>query len=169
MRPLLRMPGPVLIFSRPFGGPGEAWAGGTLKADPAVCRPMLRLCALAMLGLAMQASAAIDPQQQLRGEKVYERCAACHAIERNRTGPQHCGLFGRKAGQAPGYADYSQAMRKSGIVWSAATLDQFLRDPVQRVPGTTMGYAGVKDPGERSDLIAWLQEATRAGVHCHTE
>lgn len=102
----------------------------------------------------------------LRGEQVYARCAACHAIEANRTGPQHCGLFGRRAGTAPGFDSYSQAMRDSGIVWNERSLDTFLEDPTRVVPGTAMGYAGVKDPRERSDLIAWLREATRPGAGC---
>lgn len=101
-----------------------------------------------------------------RGEEIYARCAACHAIESNRTGPQHCGLFGRRAGTAPGYDNYSKAMRASGIVWNADTLDRFLLAPLQAVPGTTMGYAGIKDKQERAELIAWLRHATRPGTAC---
>jgi cytochrome c len=101
-----------------------------------------------------------------RGEQIYTRCAACHAVEANRTGPQHCGLFGRRAGTAPGFSTYSKAMRDSKIVWDARTLDTFLRDPIKAVPGTAMGYAGVKDPKERAELIAWLREFTRPGQSC---
>jgi cytochrome c len=111
-------------------------------------------------------SAAVDAGALQRGEQIYSRCAACHGIEGNRTGPQHCGLFGRRAGTAPGFAMYSQAMRESAIVWDARTLDRFVADPMKAVPGTAMGYAGVKDPKERADLIAWLQQATRAGRSC---
>jgi len=101
-----------------------------------------------------------------RGEQIYARCAACHAVEANRTGPQHCGLFGRRAGTAPGFDTYSKAMRDSNIVWSEHSLDLFLEAPTRAVPGTAMGYAGVKDPRERADLIAWLREATLPGVRC---
>jgi cytochrome c len=104
-----------------------------------------------------------------RGEQVYARCIACHAIEANRTGPQHCGLFGRRAGTAPGFTGYSKALQASKIVWNAQTLDRFLQDPMKAVPGTTMGYAGVKDPKERADLIAWLGVATRPGQGCTPE
>jgi cytochrome c len=93
-----------------------------------------------------------------RGEEVYGRCLACHAIAYDRTGPHHCGLFGRKAGSVPGFA-YSEAMKKSGIVWNARTLDRFIKDPLKTVPGTAMGYDGVKDPKERADLIAYLAAA----------
>ncbi len=113
------------------------------------------------------AGAATDAAALRRGEQIYERCAACHSIEGNRTGPQHCGLFGRRAGTAPGYDGYSPAMRNSGIVWNERTLDRFLQDPTKMVPGTAMGYAGIQDARERADLIAWLHEATRPGKACH--
>jgi cytochrome c len=94
-----------------------------------------------------------------RGEAIYARCGACHALESNRTGPRHCGLFGRRAGAVAGF-EYSNAMKRSGIVWNAQTLDRFLADPLRAVPGTTMTYAGVTDPQERADLIAYLRVAT---------
>jgi cytochrome c len=101
----------------------------------------------------------------VRGERIYERCGACHSLERNRTGPKHCGLFGRRAGSLPGYA-YSRAMMKSGITWDAGTLDRFLVDPLKAMPGTKMGYAGVKDPTDRSDLLAYLEHASRDPALC---
>ncbi len=93
-----------------------------------------------------------------RGRAIYDRCIACHALDRDRVGPRHCGLFGRRAGTVPNF-QYSEAMRRSGIVWSDETLDRFLADPLKTVPGTTMGYAGIKKADERRDLIAWLQQA----------
>lgn len=99
-----------------------------------------------------------------RGETVYSRCLACHALAYNRTGPQHCGLFGRKAGSLPGF-DYSAAMKNSKIVWDDKTLNWFLTDPMAAVPGTSMGYAGIKDAQERADLIAYLKKAN-AGPEC---
>ena len=100
-----------------------------------------------------------------RGEEIYSRCLACHALAYDRVGPRHCGLFGRRAGSVPGF-DYSDAMRKSGIVWDAATLDRFLAAPTRVVPGTTMGYAGIPDPAERNALIAWLRDASRSAKSC---
>jgi cytochrome c len=129
-------------------------------------RALSAVVSLTILALAGMAGAATDDGALRRGEQVYARCAACHAVESNRTGPQHCGLFGRRAGTAPGFTAYSQALRDSKIVWDARSLDVFLQDPMKAVPGTTMGYAGVKDPKERSDLIAWLRESTRAGQSC---
>lgn len=131
---------------------------------PAV-RSVFALTGLLMAGNAI-AAASPDEAALRRGEQIYTRCAACHAIDSNRTGPQHCGLFGRRAGTAPGFTGYSKAMRHSKIVWNAGSLDHFLQDPMKAVPGTAMGYAGIKDPQERSDLIGWLSAATRPGRTC---
>ena len=92
------------------------------------------------------------------GKAVYDRCLACHALAYDRTGPRHCGLFGRRAGGVKEFA-YSGAMKRSGIVWNEKTLDRFLANPLAAVPGTAMGYAGVTDARERANLIAWLRQA----------
>ena len=92
----------------------------------------------------------------LRGEQVYTRCLACHALAYDCVGPRHCGLFGRRASSVPGFS-YSAAMKKSGIVWNAKTLDRFLTRPLKMVPGSAMTYDGVADPKERADLIACLE------------
>lgn len=101
----------------------------------------------------------------VRGEAIYGRCQACHALAYNRTGPRHCGLFGRRAGSLPDF-NYSDAMRRSGIVWDAVTLDRFLISPTTVVTGTYMGYAGVTDAQERADLISWLKQATSSKTNC---
>lgn len=92
------------------------------------------------------------------GEAIYARCQACHSLAYNRTGPKHCGLIGRRAGSVPGFV-YSGAMKHSQIVWSKKTLNRFLANPMKVVPDTTMGYAGVKNKKERTDLIAYLEQA----------
>jgi cytochrome c len=99
------------------------------------------------------------------GVQIYQRCLACHSLEHNRSGPRHCGLFGREAGSLPGYA-YSKAMKASGITWDTQELDRFLENPLKSLPGTKMAYAGVKDPQERADLIAYLKQATRDPAIC---
>lgn len=94
------------------------------------------------------------------GENVYQRCIACHSLDRNRTGPKHCGVFGRAAGAVPEFG-YSDALRRSGIVWTEEVLDKFLADPLATVPGTTMGFAGIKDDEERRSIIEYLKYASR--------
>jgi cytochrome c len=110
---------------------------------------LLALCAAAPAGAAPDA---------LRGEQIYTRCLACHALAYDRVGPRHCGLFGRLAGSAPGF-EYSPAMKNSKITWDEKTLDRFLAKPLAMVPGSTMTYDGVPDPKERADLLAYLKRA----------
>ena len=119
--------------------------------------PCLALAAFLVASGASPASAG----DAKAGEAIYERCAACHSLAHDRTGPRHCGLIGRRAGSVPGFA-YSDAMKKSKIVWNARTLDRFLAAPLSAVPGTSMGYAGLTDSTERADLIAFLGQAGRA-------
>jgi cytochrome c len=102
-----------------------------------------------------------SPSDVAAGREVYERCGACHSLEIDRVGPRHCGVFGRRAGSVPGFA-YSNAMRDSGIVWNRQTLDAFLADPLGTVPGTFMTYAGIQDREERTQLLAFLEVATRS-------
>ena len=109
------------------------------------------------LALAACAAASAAPDA-VRGEQVYARCLACHALAYDRVGPRHCGLLGRRAGSVPGFA-YSRAMKDSGIVWDEVALDRFLADPTGTVPGTTMTYAGIPEAQSRADLIAYLKQA----------
>ena len=117
----------------------------------------MRHAALALL-LAVLPALALAAGDPARGEKIYERCAACHSLTTDRTGPHHCGLLGRKAGSVSGF-EYSKAMKESKITWNERTLDRFLANPLKAVPGTSMGYAGIPDAGERRDLIAYLAHA----------
>jgi cytochrome c len=96
-----------------------------------------------------------------RGEKIYDRCMACHSLDRDRTGPHHRGVVGRRVASVSGF-NYSPAMRKAGkagMVWDEATLDKFLENPTKFMPGTHMTYAGIKNAQERADVIAYLKQA----------
>ena len=116
---------------------------------------MCRLWVAGALSLCAIAPSRAAPDA-VRGEQVYTRCLACHALAVDRVGPRHCALFGRLAGSVPGF-DYSPAMRNSRIVWNDRTLDRFLAKPLKMVPGSTMTYDGVPDPKDRGDLIAYLR------------
>ena len=115
--------------------------------------------AVALLAAAGAARAEGDAA---RGEKRFEECATCHTLERgvNNVGPSLFGLFGRKAGEIADFR-YSPALKKSGITWTPQTLDTFIADPQKEVPGNRMPFAGMLDAGDRADLIAYLQRATK--------
>ncbi|MBI4573972.1 MAG: c-type cytochrome [candidate division NC10 bacterium] len=103
-----------------------------------------------------------------RGERVFQRCYACHSViagEDKLPGPNLRGVLGRRAGALPGF-EFSPAMIEAGaahgLVWTRATLDAFLADPERVVPGTTMGMAGLPDADDRRDVIDYLEQASAA-------
>lgn len=120
------------------------------------------LAALAVVLLAQSARAQDD--QVAAGEKVFKKCAACHAIgdgATNRVGPELNGLIGRTAGTAPGFS-YSDAMKAAGaggLVWNSDTLHTYLEKPKAMVPGTKMTFAGLPKPEDRDAVIAYIARA----------
>jgi cytochrome c len=112
---------------------------------------------LTSAGLLLPAAASA---QQADGERLFrQRCGACHTMDsdENRVGPHLSGVVGRTAGSVEG-ARYSAAMRESGIVWDAQSLDTFLAAPRQMVRGTTM-TVGVPNAEQRAAIIAYLEAA----------
>ncbi len=124
------------------------------------------LFAWAILGVSVAVAGPALAQEEgdpAEGEKVYRKCMACHVVdnEQNRVGPHLVGLFGREAGAVEDF-NYSDAMKESGITWEADTLHAYLEDPRGYIPGNRMAFPGLKDEGERADVIAYLREATAA-------
>jgi cytochrome c len=117
---------------------------------------VLLVLAFASAGTAAYAA---DPA---RGEKLYDDCIACHSLEpeAHGIGPSLRGIFNRKAGEIAGYR-YSPALKRSGVIWTADTLDAFVADCQQFLPGNRMPYAGMPDARDRADLIAYLQKAAK--------
>lgn len=98
------------------------------------------------------------------GELQFARkCSVCHTLEpdgRRRAGPTLYGLFGRRAGSAPGYA-YSEALSHAGIVWTDETMDKlFDLGPEHFTPGSKMPMQRIARPEDRADLIAFLRAVT---------
>ena len=120
----------------------------------------LPLCACAALVAAQAAFSPTASADAARGKQLYEsRCIGCHSIDANRVGPAHQGVFGRKAGSVKDY-DYSDALKKSKVVWNEKTLDRWLTNPEQLIPGQKMGFS-VPSPKDRTDLIDYLKTQTR--------
>lgn len=122
---------------------------------------ILRVTTAAAITLLLAGAAHADGDAT-RGEAKFADCAACHKLEAgaNNVGPSLHGLFSRKAGEIADFR-YSPAMKRSGIGWMPATLEQFLADPQAMVPGNRMPYAGMASAADRADLIAYLQNATK--------
>lgn len=121
---------------------------------------------LAVLGLAAALSPALAADgNATRGQRAFNACAQCHSLEpdRSMTGPSLAELWNRKAGSLASFPRYSPALTSSNVVWNDKTLDEWIKDPQHTVPGNQMTFAGVKDAQQRSDLLAFLKEATRPG------
>jgi cytochrome c len=121
--------------------------------------------AVAALAFVAPAFGAGDPA---RGAQVFGACAACHSLEAGEhlTGPSLAKIVGRRAGAVDGFLRYSEALRKSDISWNEATLDAWLADPKKLIPNNFMTFSGLRDAGQRADLIAFLKtrgEATPRG------
>jgi cytochrome c len=93
------------------------------------------------------------------GAKVFQQCVACHSVKprEHLTGPSLADIWGRKAGTAQGFRRYSDALERSGVVWEDKTLDPWLANPTRFIPGNTMTFEGIKDAGQRQDVIAYLR------------
>lgn len=104
--------------------------------------------------------ATADP---VAGEAVEKRCTACHTIENggaNKVGPNLWDIVNRPIASHEGFS-YSGAMREfsqgGSVVWDYEHLDQFLLAPKGLVRGTAMAFAGLKNPQDRANLIAFMR------------
>ena len=117
----------------------------------------MRRCAWLLLAATAALAADIAHADAQRGEKLFEECRACHAVERG-VGPSLQGVIGRRAGERDDFR-YSPALKKSGITWSPQTLDVYVMDPQKAIPANRMPYAGMPEARDRADLIEYIQQA----------
>jgi cytochrome c len=117
-------------------------------------------CGLAYAALAIVSAAAAGEPAGAGPEAFNNNCRTCHSVKEgdNRLGPSLNKIIGRKAGTVPGYSNYSQALKNSGITWDEATLDRFIANPDAVVPNNNMKpFKGVPDESVRARIIAFLK------------
>lgn len=120
-----------------------------------------------VLGVMAQSLLAVGAQAQdaAAGEQSFKKCLPCHSIgegAKNKVGPELNGIDGRHSGTAADY-NYSDANKKSGIVWSQATFLEYIKDPRAKISGTKMIFPGIKNEKEAGDLWAYLKQFDAEG------
>jgi cytochrome c len=119
----------------------------------------MRLLVLASAALAASVGMA-QAQDLAAGEQSFRKCSPCHSVgedARNKVGPELNGLDGRTSGTAAEYS-YSDANKKAAIVWGKDTFADYIKNPMAKVPGTKMAFAGIKNEKEIGDLWAYLAQ-----------
>jgi cytochrome c len=127
----------------PIEGVGEAPAAASAK--PAEIEPVTPLLA----------KADVD-----HGATIAKQCMACHNFAKggpNMVGPNLWGVVGGPHDHKADYS-YSDAMQKFPGKWDYESLNKFITKPAGYVPGTKMGFAGLKKVQDRADVIAWLRQ-----------
>ena len=113
-----------------------------------------------ILAMAIAAALTAGPAgAQEEGEALFNNaCRTCHTLEAgdNRLGPTLHGVVGREAGALPDY-NFSQALKRSGVVWDEANLDRFIEHPDALIPGNNMKpYTGMTSAEDRAAIISYL-------------
>jgi cytochrome c len=95
------------------------------------------------------------------GAALFKKCAACHVVKKDAASgaaPNLWGILNRPlAAQADFAAKYSDALKAKGGEWTYENLAAFIHQPKGYIAGTKMAFAGVKDPAEVANIIAYLR------------
>ncbi len=98
-----------------------------------------------------------------RGAEIFKQCSSCHSVGQgatDRVGPHLNGIFGRRAGSHDGYkySDDMAMMGSDGLTWTLETLNAYMENPKALVSRTRMNFDGLKEPGDRADVLAFLRQ-----------
>jgi cytochrome c len=99
-----------------------------------------------------------------KGQQVFNKCAACHNADKggaNQLGPNLWDVLGEPIGQGKGFA-FSPALSGKGGKWDWKSLSEWLASPKAFAPGTKMTFAGLSNPQDRADVIAFLNQHSDA-------
>lgn len=117
------------------------------------------LIAVTVLSTALAATSA-SAGDAAAGETLFKKkCKMCHTTGdngKNGMGPNLRGIVGRTVGTVASYTKYSDAMKATGVVWDAASIDKLLQDPKAFAEGNKMKGGKIKKADQRADIIAYL-------------
>jgi cytochrome c len=118
--------------------------------------PAIALAAGAALLAALVPAGAAEGDAAAGRAAFEKRCTGCHALDHEKEGPRLAGVVGRQAGTISTFT-YSDAVKKSAVVWTEALLDKWLTDPETVIPDNDMSFR-LNNPVERAAVIAFLKE-----------
>ncbi|HEY0746547.1 MAG TPA: c-type cytochrome [Steroidobacteraceae bacterium] len=99
--------------------------------------------------------------QEPPGAQLFQQnCAACHSLLPNASAaaPSLFDIVGRKAASRD--FPYSAALKvraQQGLIWDETTLKSWILRPAELVPGTSMGFAGMRSSADVEALILFLK------------
>jgi cytochrome c len=91
------------------------------------------------------------------GKALYQTCIACHSEKPDAIGPSLKGVAGRKSAALEDFR-YSNPMKRANLTWDDANLRAYIVDPQAKVKGNRMPFAGVRNPADADDIVAYLKE-----------
>src|SRR3954464_11130680 len=116
---------------------------------------------LVLASLTIAATMGLANAQDLAaGEQSFRKCSPCHSVgedAKNKVGPVLNGLDGRKSGTIPDYSE-ADANKKADITWNEASFKDYIQNPMAKVPGTEMSFAGIKNDTEILTPTAYLPQ-----------
>ena len=92
------------------------------------------------------------------GKTVFSKCKSCHVADKGKAstvGPNLWGIVNRAKGAYEGF-NYSEALKAKGGNWTFEDLSGFIRNPKGYLAGTKMVFAGIANPADEADVIAYL-------------
>lgn len=93
------------------------------------------------------------------GEALVKKCTSCHSFDKggkNGVGPNQWGLVGNHFAHKDDYSYSAAITAMKDKQWTAQNLSDFLTNPKKYIPGNKMSFAGIPNPQDRANLIAYL-------------
>ena|SRR5579884_2718687 len=130
-----------------------------MMTSPAKLNSVIVLAAGFLLLAALAAGGDQKPDTEAGRAAFQKRCTGCHSLDHEKTGPRLGGVVGRKAGTITGFP-YSDAVKKSALVWNEMLLDKWLTDPESLIPDNDMAFR-LDNPAERAAIIGFLRGTSK--------